>query len=299
MRGTAYVWGDGDRPEAIECADPETEIDGDLLWLWVGEGGARLNFEAWEGQAQHCLAALLEERPELADLEIADASPAFDPGTKLREIADRKPFAMRSAAAVETLYHGTAGACLDAIRAEGVRGDLEWDRRSWKVADVPVGTVYLTAEPWMALDYARRAAARFGGEPVVVEIAADRLDAALLAEDWDFPAMEGSEAWRAGRYGDCPAADASLTLIGKIGYGGTVPPEAIVAVLRPAAGGWEREELEARPRRRGPDPQEAVSAKPDGEAAGFGKPKKRPTGPRSSDPGSRSSGTLTRAGRIP
>ena len=252
MRGTAYVWGEGDRPEAIECADPKTEIDGDLFWLWVGDGGVRLSFEAWEGQAQRCLAALLAERPELADLKVAGDSPAFDPGTGLREIAGRNPLAMRPAAAVETWYHGTAGACLDAILAEGVRGDLDWDRRSWKVADVPVGTVYLTAEPWMALDYARRAAARFGGAPVVVEIATDRLDPALLVEDWDFPAMQGSEAWRAGRYGDCPAADASVTLTGKVGYAGTVPPEAvppeaIVAVLRPTAEGWEREEFGALP----------------------------------------------------
>lgn len=70
------------------------------------------------------------------------------------------------------LYHGTSSALLKKISREGLRPDM----RPIEVMGTTPGYVYLTAEPgsWSwggsAWFYARRAASKFGGEPVLLRV---------------------------------------------------------------------------------------------------------------------------------
>lgn len=83
------------------------------------------------------------------------------------------------------LYHGTAAANLDAIKAQGLipRGGLgadEWAMRNSSFGDVMrravnrhpdrAKSVYLAAEADRALDFAELAAAMLNSEPVVLKV---------------------------------------------------------------------------------------------------------------------------------
>jgi hypothetical protein len=243
MTGTTYVWSGDGEPDAIKSDRPEVEVDGDLFWVWIGAIGARLNHEGWEGQGAACLGSLLASRPELADLEVTEDSPAFEPGMTLRQISGLKPVEMRPLESVDRWYHGATTSRLPMILEEGVHGNVDADLRSWKVADVPQDTVYLADNPGLAAEYGRRAARLHGGDPVVVKIDATALNTVLICDDRGFLLLDGSRAWKEGRYGDCSAASASLTLTSKVGYRGIVPPEAIGAFLNPCNGDWEREDV--------------------------------------------------------
>lgn len=123
-------------------------------------------------------AAVREEaRYEAQALDLADAS-------------YRGPAALRRAAKgrLVWLYHGTSSRFVDAILQDGLRHGIQ------RIDAKQVG-VFLTARPGGGLHdggtaawYARRAAARFGGDPVVLRVRVPFDDVEMDADDADIAA---------------------------------------------------------------------------------------------------------------
>jgi hypothetical protein len=92
---------------------------------------------------------------------------------------------------------------------------------------MPRNQVFLAVSPGAVREYAERASARFGGDPVVLEIDASRLDHSLYAPDYDFRHANESAALAGGFYGDVSPVQGSLAFIGKVAYAGTIIPDAV------------------------------------------------------------------------
>lgn len=241
--GKAYVWRSAiDKPEIRDVDNPETEIDGDLFWIWVGEDDAiAMSFERWEGQAQACVAHLIAEHPELAPIQVLDASP-FNGGETLSDIA-ALTIQFADLAQVNCWFHGTSADRLDAILSEGLAADMPLEQRAWRVAEAG-GHVYLAGDLETAASYAEHAA---GGrhDEVVIEIDPAALEPENFRADHDFPDIEEGNAFRRGAYGDVSEVRASYHFTGRIGHFGAIPPFAIAAIYRKDQNGdWLREAIE-------------------------------------------------------
>lgn len=240
MPGTAYVYRLGrPKPATFRTDRPENEVDGDRFWVWVSADGstAMLGFEERDGQAREAVAALVALKPSMADAVIDGNSPGFSEFRTLGEVAAAPARMFASPADHPAWFHGTSSTRVDAILAEGIRGDMEGDARSWDVADVPRGVVYMAADRSGAGEYARRAARLFGGEPVVVEVDGSALDARALRGDYDFDLGAEAGHGRAGGYGGVSAAALSLAHMRRVGHEGVVPATALVAVHALGRGG--------------------------------------------------------------
>jgi len=235
--GRAYVW-NGGSITSWAVSNPETEIDGDLFWVWrAPDGDLWLNHEEWEGQAAEALEGIVQRHPDLTDAMVSEDSPAFS-GIPISEVIGSGATFV-DVSLVEAWFHGTTASRLQAILDEGLRGDMPAEQRAWKVSDLPPDTVYVSRHRGTALGHAQR----LGKEPVILEVDPTMLEAGNYCDDRDFRLLPDGIAWSAGAFGDVDAVSASLTLTGNVGYRGTIPPEAIVAVHRLGSDGdWEREE---------------------------------------------------------
>lgn len=236
--GTAFVWDDSGRRE-FPCADPESEVDGDLFWIWADGAEAMVSFEDWDRQARDAARELVAQRPELGGLAVSERSP-FASGMTLGAIAAGDDPSFPDARVVERWYHGTTTARLGTIMEEGISGDLGFELRCWRnVPDPDGGVVYLAEALSTAAFYAERAARMHGGEPVVLAIDASRLGDGRFVEDRDFRTSAEWERLGDGAWPGISAADASLRYDGKVGWSGRVPPEAVAEHFERRAGaGW-------------------------------------------------------------
>lgn len=88
----------------------------------------------------------------------------------------------------EKLYHGTTDNCLESILLSGLKIN-EKERNS--LLSLPM--VYLTTSIEMAKGFANSVAFKKGGNPIIIEIDSERLDADLIRFDWNISLLLSSQ----------------------------------------------------------------------------------------------------------